>query len=143
MGTELPTYRYDVEQSRWLPGPVGRVVRADDPTNGSADKVETPQGETKKDEPPADSDAKLAEPKALSKLYAKEQTLWRLPLPATGSWAVFFPLRPPEGAVAPPWSLASVAANAPMHRIPRRRPRRWPCPERPSSSATAANGRPA
>ena len=89
------------------------MVRADDPTNGSADKVETPQGETKKDEPPADSDAKLAEPKALSKLYAKEQTLWRLPLPATGSWAVFFPLRPPEGAVAPPWSLASVAADAP------------------------------
>ena len=49
----------------------------------------------------------------LRQLYANDQTLWRLPLTGTGSWAVFFPLRPPDGAVAPPWGPASVAADAP------------------------------
>ncbi len=100
VGTELPTYRYDVGQLRWVAGPVGRVVRVEDMTTA------------RNDAPSADAPGS-AERKAVEQLYAdKAQTLWRLPLTGTGAWAVCFPVRPPDGAAAPPWDFASVAADA-------------------------------
>ncbi len=111
VGTALPTWRYDAEQSAWLPGAVGGVVRAADLAKGLDEKAEGTEGD-KTEEPAAGDGPGRAERKTVGKLFANDQTLWRLPLTATGTWAVFFPLRPPEGAVAPPGGLASVPADA-------------------------------
>ena len=51
VGTELPTWRYDAEQSLWLPGPAGRVVRVGDFTKGLDEKPPATDGEKKETEP--------------------------------------------------------------------------------------------
>jgi DNA-binding beta-propeller fold protein YncE len=113
VGAELPTWRYDAEQSLWRPGLPGRVVRVGDFTKGLDAKSTATDGDQRTTAPAAGGPS-VEEQKTLRRLYTDaDQTLWRLPLTETGSWAVFFPLRPPEGAVTPPPGLASVAADAP------------------------------
>ena len=110
VGTALPTWRYDADQSAWVAGPVGSVVRAADLAKGLDEKAEGTEGD-KAEEPAAGDGPGRAERKTVGQLFANDQTLWRLPLTATGTWAVFFPLHPPDGAVAPPGGLASVTAE--------------------------------
>ncbi|HVS35029.1 MAG TPA: hypothetical protein VMS17_05565 [Gemmataceae bacterium] len=116
VGTELPIYHYEADPGRWVRSETsGAVIRVDDFPKGLNDSGDAHPGEPKHDGTPGDADAKLAEAMTVHKLYGKEQTLWRLPLTKTGTWAIFFPIRPPDGAVPPPWAIVSAAeATAPV-----------------------------
>jgi sugar lactone lactonase YvrE len=119
VGTELPSFRYDAERSVWVPGPAGRVVKVVGVKDGLAEL------DLEGKEEAADAAALNAfgvgesERRRLALLQSKDATLWRLPLTGLGSWAVFPPLRPPAGAVAPSWPVASVPGNDPAAARPR------------------------
>jgi YD repeat-containing protein len=126
VGAGLPSARYDDERSVWVPGPAGRVLKVVGVKDGLAELDLEGKGEA------ADAAALTAlgvgesERRRLAALYAKDVTLWRLPLTGLGAWAVFPALRPPTGAVAPTWPVASVPGHDPA--APRPQPTRQAVP---------------
>lgn len=110
-GTVLPLGHFDGERSLWLPSPPGRVVRVVGVKDGLAELDVGGKGQSADPATLAGLGVGEAERRRLAEVYGKGgAVLWRLPLTGLGAWAVLPALRPPDGAVAPPWPVAVALA---------------------------------
>ena len=110
-GTFLPLAHFDGERSLWTPSPPGRVVRVVGVKDGLAELDVDGKGQAADPATLTALGVGEAERRRLAEVYGKGgAVLWRLPLTGLGAWAVLPALRPPDGAVPPPWPVAVAPA---------------------------------